>query len=85
MPPQPSDIVPPVAPRPGHTALVLLRRMAALEELTTSREEMQSMNEELQTVNNELRLKVAEISRASNDSSYGPSPRSLTTSARFTP
>lgn len=37
------------------------------EELTTSKEEMQSMNEELQTINNELRLKVAEISRASND------------------
>ncbi len=37
------------------------------EELTTSKEEMQSMNEELQTVNNELRLKVAEVSRASND------------------
>jgi two-component system CheB/CheR fusion protein len=28
---------------------------------------MQSMNEELQTINNELRLKVAEVSRASND------------------
>jgi len=37
------------------------------EELTTSKEEMQSMNEELQTINNELRLKVAEVSRASND------------------
>lgn len=37
------------------------------EELTTSKEEMQSMNEELQTVNNELQLKVAEVSRASND------------------
>jgi transcriptional regulator with PAS, ATPase and Fis domain len=37
------------------------------EELTTSKEEMQSMNEELQTINNELRIKVAEVSRASND------------------
>lgn len=37
------------------------------EELTTSKEEMQSMNEELQTINNELQLKVAEVSRASND------------------
>ncbi|MEY4139490.1 MAG: hypothetical protein RLZZ371_1672, partial [Pseudomonadota bacterium] len=37
------------------------------EELTTSKEEMQSMNEELRTINNELRLKVAEVSRASND------------------
>ena len=37
------------------------------EELTTSKEEMQSMNEELQTINSELQLKVAEVSRASND------------------
>ena len=37
------------------------------EELTTSKEEMQSMNEELQTINNELQVKVAEVSRASND------------------
>jgi two-component system CheB/CheR fusion protein len=37
------------------------------EELTTSKEEMQSMNEELQTINTELRIKVAEVSRASND------------------
>jgi len=37
------------------------------EELTTSKEEMQSMNEELQTINNELQIKVAEVSRASND------------------
>ena len=40
---------------------------ATNEELTTSKEEMQSMNEELQIINNELRLKVAEVSRASND------------------
>ncbi len=37
------------------------------EELTTSKEEMQSMNEELQTLSNELQIKVAEVSRASND------------------
>jgi two-component system CheB/CheR fusion protein len=37
------------------------------EELTTSKEEMQSMNEELQTINGELHVKVAEVSRASND------------------
>ena len=37
------------------------------EELTTSKEEMQSMNEELQTINAELQIKVAEVSRASND------------------
>jgi len=37
------------------------------EELTTSKEEMQSMNEELQTINQEMQIKVAEVSRASND------------------
>jgi two-component system CheB/CheR fusion protein len=37
------------------------------EELTTSKEEMQSMNEELQTINTELQIKVAEVSRASDD------------------
>ena len=37
------------------------------EELETSREEMQSINEELSTVNGELQVKVADLSRASND------------------
>jgi two-component system CheB/CheR fusion protein len=37
------------------------------EELETSKEEMQSINEELSTVNGELQVKVADLSRASND------------------
>jgi two-component system CheB/CheR fusion protein len=37
------------------------------EELETSKEELQSVNEELATVNNELQVRVADLTRTSND------------------